>query len=80
MISKVKVRQELALYEQKIKEERLKVENEINRMNGIFDTNDTEPIWKSSAKYSALRARYSTLTEVLWGIQDIRCGEMLNDN
>ena len=79
MIAKVEVRKELALYEQKIREEINKVRNEIEKMNNIFNTNDTMRIWKESAEYSALRTRLSTLTEVLWGIQDIRCGEMLND-
>ena len=79
MIAKVEVRKELALYEQKIKEEIKRVVDEIEKMNNIFDTNDTRPIWKASAEYTKLKTRYSTLTEVLWGIQDIRCGEMLND-
>ncbi len=79
MIAKVEVRRELASYEQKIKAEIKKVEDELKRMDDIFDTNDTRSIWKASAKYSQLITRRSTLTEVLWGIQDIRCGEMLND-
>ena len=79
MIAKVEVRKELASYEQKIKTEIKKIEDEVKRMDDIFDTNDTRRIWKESAKYSALYTRWSTLKEVLWGIQDIRCGEMLND-
>lgn len=79
MIAKVEVRKELALYEQKIKDEIKKVENEIEKMNNIFNTNDARPIWKASTEYAELRTRMSILTEVLWGIQDIRCGEMLND-
>lgn len=79
MIAKVEVRKELASYEQKIKSEIKKVEDELKRMDDIFDTNDTRHIWKESAKCSELRTRWSTLKEVLWDIQDIRCGEMLND-
>ena len=79
MIAKVEVRKELALYEQKIKDEIKKIENEIKKMDDACATDDIKVIWRASAKYSALRSRWSTLTEVLWGIQDIRCDEMFND-
>ena len=79
MIAKIKVKKELALYELKIKDEIKKIENEIKKMDEIFDTNATRRIWRESAKYSALHTRLSTLIEALWLFQDIRCGEMLND-
>ena len=79
MVEKVVVRQRLALYEQQIKEERQKIENEIKQMDDTCATDDIKNIWRASTKYSALRSRWSTLTEVLWGIQDIRCDEMFED-
>lgn len=79
MIAKVEVRRELALYEKKIKEEIKRIEDEIEKMDSACATNDIKEIWRASAKYTTLRSRKCTLTEIVWGIADIRCGEMLDD-
>ena len=79
MIAKVEVRRQLALYEQKIKDEIKKVENEIVKMDIACATVEMMAIWKQSKEYAKLNERRGTLIEVLWGIRDIRCDEMLED-
>lgn len=79
MIAKVEVRKELALYEQKIKAEIQRVKDEMEQMENSCGAEDIKVILKASAKYTALRTRWSTLTEALWLFQDFRCGEILND-
>lgn len=79
MIAKVEVRKRLALYEQQIKEEIKRIENEAKRMDDACSTMEMKAIWKQSKEYTKLHTRWSTLTEILWGIRDIRCDEILND-
>lgn len=79
MIKKVEVRQRLALYENILKEEIKKIENQIKEMDEACSTMKMEAIWRQSKEYAKLNTRWSTLTEILWGVQDIRCDEMFND-
>ena len=79
MIAKVEVRRALASYETKIKEEIKRIENEIEKMDSACATKDIKEIWRASAKYATLRSRKCTLTEILYGVEDIRCSEMLED-
>ena len=79
MIAKVEVRKRLALYENIIKEEIKKIENQIKKMDEACSTMEMKTIWKQSKEYTKLNTRWSTLTEILWGIQDIRCDEMFED-
>ena len=79
MIAKVEVRKRLALYENTIKEEIKKIENQIKKMDESCSTMEMKTIWKQSKEYTKLNTRWSTLTEILWGVQDIRCDEMFED-
>lgn len=79
MIAKAEVRKRLALYENTIKEEIKKIENQIKKMDESCSTMEMKTIWKQSKEYTKLNTRWSTLTEILWGVQDIRCDEMFED-
>lgn len=79
MIAKVEVRKQLALYEQKIKDEIKRVKEESEKMYNACSTMEMKAIWKQSKEYARLSERWSTLTEVLWSIRDIRCDEMFED-
>ena len=79
MIAKSEVRKRLALYEQKIREEKKLIEEEMNKMKNACSTIEMQTIWKQSREYTKLSAIWETLNEVLLDVKDIRCEEMLND-
>lgn len=79
MIAKIEVRKRLALYEQKLREERKVVENELQKMKKACATGEMEIIWKQSKEYARLNERRSLLYQVLMDIIDIRCEEIFND-
>ena len=79
MIEKIKVRRRLALYEKKIKEERVSIEEKIKRMKEACTTRETMMILLDSKEYARLVSRLETLDEVQSNILDIRCEEMLAD-
>ena len=80
MIAKVEVRRQLALYEQKIKEEIKSIRKEIQTMQDSCTTNAMKNIWYDSVIYEKLNERLITLHRVLNDVIDFRCSEMLEDN
>ena len=79
MIKKVEVRQRLALYEKKLKEERQSIIAEMDRMSEACTTLAMKRIWQNSKEYLELVTRLITLNEVSMDIIDIRCDEMFAD-
>ena len=80
MIAKVEVRKRLALYEQKIREEKKDIEAELDRMRNACATVEMKAIWNQSKEYAVLMAKWETLNEILMGIVNIRCDAMFDDD
>lgn len=80
MIAKVEVRKRLALYEDKLKERKKSIQEEIRRMNDSCTTLEMQAIWHQSKEYAMLMTEMQVLHEVLFDIDDIRCEEMFEDD
>lgn len=79
MIEKLEVRKMLASYEQKLKEEIRKIEEEKQRISDDCKGMEAKEIWWQSSKYAVLTEKYITLRNVLTDIIDMRCDEILNE-
>ena len=79
MIEKVEVRRQLALYENKIREEIKSIREEMQAMNESCTTTAMKEIWLESEKYTKLSTRIKTLSGVLSDVIDIRCSEIFED-
>lgn len=79
MIEKSAVRKRLALYEDKIKEEKKSIEAELKKMKDACLTSEMQTVWNQSKEYARLNVKLQVLSEVVMDIIDIRCEEMFND-
>ena len=79
MIAKIEVRKRIALYEQKLREERQSIEKELEKMKNACATSEMEAIWRQSKEYARLNERLKTLHEVTMDLIDMRCEEMFDD-
>lgn len=79
MIKKAIVRRRLALYEKKIKEEIVNIEEKIQSMKDACKTREMMTILFDSKEYARLLSRFETLCEVQSYILDMRCEDMFAD-
>lgn len=79
MIAKAEVRRQLALYEQKLKEEIKSVDEELKRMNSACSTSEMQAIWNKSVECAKLHTKFQTLYAVWMDIIDLRCSEMFEE-
>lgn len=80
MIAKVEVRRQLALYENKIREEIQNIREDIKDMdNACGDSMQMKRIWLASEIYAKLNTKLTTLNCVLSDIIDMRCSEIFED-
>lgn len=81
MIEKVKVRQKIASYELKIKEEIKKVEEEIAKYEKECSvSNMSQKFWYDSQERAVLIERMTTLRKAYFLLTDLRCDDLLNDH
>jgi len=79
MIAKVEVRNRLATYEWKIKQEIKTAKEEMNLIGDACVTMEAKAIWNQSKEYARLSSKIETLNEVLMDIIDIRCEKIFED-